>query len=178
MIRKIILLYVLFFFLSCSKESHKDFVPVYDVPAEFQPIVASFIQEAAKRGDTLAINNLIIKYDSSQNANYCALCNSLSMQPDIQKIITINPNIRCYNNAQEKEVLFFHEMGHCILGRSHDNSLLPNGDPKSIMVEDNLRLYSPCAYPIGGSCEDNTYKRTYYLDELFNEQTPVPQWAH
>lgn len=178
MIKKALLLYTLLFLLSCSKGKESDFVPVYDVPAEFQPLVTSFVQEAAQHGDTLTINNLIIKYDSSQNAAFCALCNSLSPQPDVQKIITVNPNLRCYTNAQEKEALFFHELGHCILGRAHDNSLLPNGDPKSIMVEDNIRLYAPCEYPIGGTCQDNTYKRTYYMDELFNERTPVPQWAH
>lgn len=178
MIKKVFLLYTLLFLLSCSKGDENDFVPIYDVPTEFGPLVASFLQEAAERGDTLVINNLIIKYDSSQSAQYCALCNSTSMQPGIQKIITVNPNIRCYSNPQEKETLFFHELGHCILGRSHNNALLPNGDPKSIMVEGNLKLYAPCAYPIGGNCPDNTYKRTYYMDELFNEQTPVPQWAH
>ena len=178
MIRKILLLYPMLFLLSCSKGKENDFVPVYEVPAEFQPLVSRFVQEAAQRGDTVTINNLIIKYDSSQSASFCALCNSLSQQPDIQKIITVNPNIRCYTNAQEKEALFFHELGHCILGRRHDNALLPKGDPKSIMVEGNIKLYAPCSYPIGGSCPDNTYKRTYYIDELFNEQTPVPPWAH
>ena len=178
MVRKLTWLTLFVLLFGCSKESDKSFVPVYDVPAEFQPLISSFIQEAAQRGDTLVINNLIMKYDSSQSNKYCALCNSLSLEPNVQKIITVNPKVHCYNNAQEREALFFHELGHCILGRSHDNRLLPNGDPRSIMVENNLKLYSPCLYPIGGNCQDNTYKRTYYLDELFNEQTPVPQWAH
>lgn len=177
MIKAVLLLNLLLLFLACSKEKDKGFSPVYDVPAEFQPLVSSFIQQAAQHGDTLAINNLIIKYDSSQSNAYCALCNSLSLQPDVQKIITVNPKVHCYNNAQEREALFFHELGHCILGRSHDNRLLPKGMPRSIMIEDNLRLYSPCLYPLGGNCEDNTYRRAYYLDELFNNQTPVPQWG-
>jgi hypothetical protein len=162
--------------LSCSKDSEKNEAPVYDVPEEFQPLVAGFIQEAAQRGKTLTINNLIIKYDYSMDASYCALCNTLSSDPAVQKIITVNPNVRCTNNDQEREALFFHEFGHCILGRSHNNQLLPNGDPKSIMVEHNVGLYAPCFYPIPG-CEDLSYRRTYYLDELFNEQAPVPQWA-
>jgi hypothetical protein len=162
--------------LSCSKKAGENTAPVYEVPEEFQPLVASFIQEAAQRGDTFTINNLIITYDYNMNASYCALCNSLSSDPAVQKIITVNPNVRCTNNDQEREALFFHELGHCILGRSHTNQLLPNGDPKSIMVEHNVGLYAPCFYPIP-SCEDHFYRRTYYLDELFNEQTPVPQWA-
>ncbi|MBS1575616.1 MAG: hypothetical protein JST09_09970 [Bacteroidetes bacterium] len=177
MIKNTCWLSLVLFMLGCTKGKNKDFVPGYDVPAEFQPVVSGFIHEAALRGDTLVINNLIIKYDSSQSNMYCALCNTLSSDPGIQKLITVNPKIKCYENAQEFEVLFFHELGHCILGRNHDNRLLPNGDPRSIMVEDKRDLYSPCLYPIGGSCQDNTYKRTYYLDELFDENTAIPQWA-
>jgi hypothetical protein len=177
MIKSIILLNLLLFFSACAKEKDHSFVPQYNVPAEFQPLVSTFILEAAQRGDTLSVTNLIIKYDSSLSNSYCAVCNSFSLAPDVQKIITVNPKILCYNNEQEREALFFHELGHCILGRKHDNRLLPNGDPRSIMVEGNIALYSPCLYAVAGTCQDNTYKRTYYLDELFNEQTPVPQWG-
>lgn len=176
--KRVLFLSILMLFLGCSKQKDTGFVAVYDVPPEFQSLVSGFMHEAAQRGRTLVINNLIIKYDSSINNGYCAACNSLSLDPNVQKIITVNPKIRCDHNAMEREALFFHELGHCVLGRDHDNQLLPNGDPKSIMVKDNIKLYSPCLYPVGGSCTDNSYKRTYYLDELFNEQTPVPQWAH
>ncbi len=178
MIRKIFLLNMILLFLACSKQQDKGSVVKYEVTAEFQPLVSGFIQEAAIHGDTLVIDNLIIKYDSSQSNQYCAVCNTTSLDPAVQKIITVNPKVHCYNNFQEKEALFFHEMGHCILGRSHDNRLLPNGDPRSIMVPDNLKLYDPCLYPLGGSCKDNRYKRDYYIKELFNEQTPVPDWGH
>src|SRR5215217_2795689 len=114
MIKSVLLVNLLFLFLGCSKEKDKGIVPVYEVPDEFQPLVASFIQEGAKRGDTLTINNLIIKYDYSMNTSYCALCNSLSLDPTVQKIITVNPNVRCSNNAEESEALIFHELGHCI----------------------------------------------------------------
>jgi hypothetical protein len=178
MIKRVVWLSLLFLIVGCSKVKEKGFTPVYDVPAEFQPLVSRFIQEAAQRGKTIAVTNLIIKYDSSLNNSSCAACNSLSLDPNVQKIIVVNPNFHCYDNANEQEALFFHELGHCVLGRSHDNRLLPNGDPRSIMVYDNIKLYSPCLYPIGGSCVDNSFKRTYYLDELFNEQTPVPSWGH
>ena len=178
MMKRVIFLKVLLLFFGCSKHHDNGFVPAYDVPAEFQPLVSGFIQEATQRGNSLVIKNLIIKYDSSMAPSYCALCNSLSLDPNIQKIITVNPNVRCDHNAMEREALFFHELGHCILGRSHDDEVLPNGDPKSIMVEGDIQLYSTCVYPIGGSCIDNSFKRTYYLDELFNPQTAVPQWAH
>src|ERR1700674_327098 len=103
--------------VSCSKP--RNFVPVYSVPAAFQPYVDTFIKEAARRGHFYKIDNLIIQYDKVIDSDYCGQCNSRSLAADIQKIISINPEIQCSNYAQEFEDLLFHELGHCILGRGH-----------------------------------------------------------
>jgi hypothetical protein len=174
--RQLLLMVFMGLFLGCKKDPRQA-TPVYYVPAEFEPLVSRFVQEAAQRGRPLSITNLIIKYDSTVSAAYCAVCNTLSADPAVQKIISVNPKVQCYRNAKEQEVLFFHELGHCVLNRPHNNQSMPNGDPKSIMVEGKLDLYSPCRYPIGGACPDNSFKRDYYLDELFDESTPVPSWA-
>ncbi len=159
----------------CSKQ--KGFVPVYDVPVEFQRFVRAFIDEAAKRGHTYIINNLIIKYDPALPYYFCGKSNTYDPEAPVQKVISINPNIKCWNNDQELETLIFHEMGHCILGRLHDSTRLPNGNPKTLMIANNLSLYSPCVYPIDGEPCDQSFKRSYYIDELFDAGTPVPEWA-
>ena len=153
-----------------------DFTPVLSIPAQFQPSVDSFVAAASERGYNITVDNLIITYDSSLSSALCAGSNVTSSENNIQKIIYINPNIKCWQNSWQLETLIFHEMGHCILGREHDTSLLPNGDAKSIMVPGDVSLYAPCAYPIGDSC-NQLFKRDYYLDELFDPGTPVPDWA-
>jgi hypothetical protein len=58
----------------------------------------------------------------------------------------------------EKEVLIFHELGHCVLNRDHDESIIAEYEiPKSIM------------YPV---IFDSPYKnnRRYYVDELKNQK--------
>ena len=175
MIRRTLLISVFVFALACVK--NKNFVPVYRVPPEFQPYVDTFIKEAANRGHSITITNLIMQYDTTSEDSLCGSCNSVSSNPSIQKIININPNFLCWDNNVELETLIFHELGHCILGRNHTTARLPNGDFKSIMTPHNLMLYSPCIYPIGGQSCDNYFKRTYYLDELFNPDTPVPAWG-
>jgi hypothetical protein len=165
----------LIFLYACSHKN--DFTPVLSILPEFQPYVDSFVSAASERGYNITINNLIITYDSSISNIYCAYSNVTSAANDVQKIIYVNPNIHCWQNHTQLETLIFHEMGHCILGRSHDTMRLPNGDPKSIMFPDDISVYSPCVYPIGDSC-NKLYKRDYYLDELFDENTPVPDWAH
>lgn len=160
--------------LGCQAKN--DFTPVLNIPAEFQPYVDSFVAAALERGYNMTINNLIIRYDSSLSNVYCANSNITSAENDVQKMISLNPNIKCWQNSRQLETLIFHEMGHCILGRQHDKTLLPNGNPKTIMYPDNIGLYAPCAYPINDSC-NQLYKRDYYLDELFDANTPVPDWA-
>lgn len=170
MLKKILIAYIIIV-LGCQKKN--DFV--YNVPWEFEPYVQKFIAEANAKGHPLSINNLIIQYDYSQSFQYCAKSNVISSQNDVQKIISVNAQ-KCWQNDTQLETLIFHELGHCILGRNHDMSLLPKGDPKSIMYPDNIELYSPCVYAIGGPC-DFLYRRSYYVDELFNPTTPVPDWG-
>ena len=157
--------------LGCGKSS--DFV--YDVPDEFELHVKKFETEARARGKDIRITNLIIKYDASVSSVYCAKSNVISSTNDVQKIILINPQA-CWQNLIQLETLIFHELGHCILGRQHDTSLMPKGDAKTIMYPDDITLYSPCVYNVGNPC-DLTYRRPYYVDELFNPSTPAPDWA-
>ena len=167
---KIILTACLFIILGCGKG--KDFE--YNVPAEFEPYVQKFITEAKARGKDIKIDNLIIKRDSTLSSLLCAMSNTISSINDVQKIITIAVPY-CWQNDAQLEALIFHELGHCILGRAHDNSLMPKGDPKTIMYPDNISVYSPCVYFVT-NC-DLLYRRPYYIDELFNPSTPVPDWA-
>lgn len=158
-------------FLGCGKGN--DFA--YDVPDEFEPYVRKFEAEARTRGKNITIDNLIIKYDAAASTLYCANSNLISTTNDVQKIILVNPQV-CWQNFIQLETLIFHELGHCILGRQHDNSRMPKGDAKTIMYPDDITLYSPCVYNVGNPC-DLTYRRPYYVDELFNPSTPVPDWA-
>lgn len=168
----------LFIIIVTGCANKEEFEPEYEVSEEFQSIVDTFIEEAALRGHDYQFTNLIMRYDENLVEEiYCGQCNSSSMDQNIQKIILINAN-KCWINDFQKEAVIFHELGHCFLGRLHDDTLLPNGDPKSMMVKNNISIYSPCLYAIGGTNDCNyTFKRSYYLDELFNEATPTPDWS-
>jgi len=160
--------------LGCQKKNN--FSLVYSVPPEFEYYVESFITEANARGHHISINDLIIQYDSALSLQYCAQSNMISSQNDVQKIISINARLKCWQNDVQLEALIFHELGHCILGRDHDTSLLPKGYPKTMMYPNDIALYSPCVYVFGDSC-NKLYRRPYYIDELFDPATPVPDWG-
>jgi len=57
-----------------------------------------------------------------------------------------------------KELIVFHELGHCFLQRGHREDALPNGACVSIMrsgIEDCLDNYT-------------SETRSFYIDELFD----------
>ncbi|MBX2841712.1 MAG: hypothetical protein KTR26_08065 [Flammeovirgaceae bacterium] len=174
--------FILLFLISCQEERA---TAIYDVPEEFEPYVEKFKEEALKRGVVLEINNLIVSFEDISDVEFrCGLCAQIPEDPTYQKRIKINPDVSCWGefSGQSKEALMFHELGHCILGRlEHKNDTLPNGDFASIMNSSDLYLFikSVC-YPINNDltkCKDDLYKRNYYLDELFNVNTPAPDWS-
>ncbi len=77
------------------------------------------------------------------------------------------------NWAKNPEEVVFHEFGHLLLHRGHDNGTMietQNGNivAKSIMSESASIKYS----------NDPIVKRPFYIEELFNPDTPKPIWAH
>ena len=71
--------------------------------------------------------------------------------------IEIDPDYWQRTSEIKKEVLLFHEMGHCVLGRDHEKQKLYHTVPKSIM------------YPF---LFEEAYKnhRNYYVEELQNQK--------
>lgn len=71
--------------------------------------------------------------------------------------IEIDPDYWQSTSETKKEVLLFHELGHCVLGRDHDEQKLYYTVPKSIM------------YPYLFEQAYQTY-RSYYVEELQNQK--------
>lgn len=55
----------------------------------------------------------------------------------------------------QREILIFHELGHCELGREHDRTVFETGIPTTLMNPDIL---NPFYYLLN---------KKYYIDELF-----------
>lgn len=82
------------------------------------------------------------------------ICHYSSAHPNR---ITIDKTF--WDNASEfmKEMVVFHELGHCVLGRGHREDATSRGFCKSIMQSGT------------GTCNlaYNSENRTYYINELF-----------
>jgi hypothetical protein len=145
---------------SCSRDKDPSIID-----SAFQPYVDSFNREASSRNVNPNEAGLIVEFvDQSEISEYCGYGTVNPPHVKISRTGTCWTEVTNIN----KEILLFHEMGHAVLGRAHNNDTLPNGDFKSMMFAGNqFRLYD----------SHDEQRRKYYLDELFNPLTPAPAWA-
>ena len=170
--QKKLLILLLFIGLSCSK---KEVIPtVYQIDPKLELYVKAFVDEAKKRNIEIKLENLVMKFDKES----LEICGHYLKDKTGQREIVINPSCWDTTPEQNREALAFHELGHCFLNRLHRDDLLPNKAPASIMNTQNNGPYEPCIYPIEGDNTCNkTARRSYYIDELFNDKTSIPDWA-
>jgi len=157
---------IVFLLLSC-KDSH-----AYRVDSAFSTYLYTFQSEAAKRGQVFNFQQegLIMEF-ADLTDNKAGLCHyEKPIRIEIDR--TYWNDISKYAGAEYmKEDVIFHELGHGFLGREHLNDVLENGDWKSMMC--------------GGQKVNNRawninyrgIRRAYYLDELFNQNTPSPVFS-
>lgn len=146
--------FILFFFLviACEKELIEP-ITYPDVTAELCPYFQSFEEEAAKRNITINLNLAGIKGKLVNIQNgYVGLCSTHA-----KKEILIDNQFWAKSSHLKKELIVFHELGHCFLERRHNNQQAGNGTCASIM-RSGL-----------GRCVDFYTEKTraQLLDELF-----------
>ena len=135
------------------------------VPAEFEPYVSRFFEEARARGRQLYLSDvdLVIEKTDLADPGINGTCFTRSHR------VAIDGQYWDQAEEEEKEWLMFHELGHCVLGREHRNDKTPSGECLSILRGDEN----------GFTCSANLYSalwRGYYLNELFSEKTPLSGW--
>lgn len=149
----------------------------YSVPTEVEPYLETFRQEASKRNYAVSTANLIITFGTTQSE---ALCGQCILEAGKTPRIVLSTASFCWKqaNTAERECLIFHELGHCLLNRTHQTSKFSGGAFTSLMNPDNIAVYAPCHYPIGAEECDKRPRRAYYINELFDPTTPAPPWAN
>lgn len=127
----------------------------YEIPEDVNLIVQSFIQEAEVRGIHLPTTKLNVRFENNLGFNgsitFFGLCKKEAGVPTM-----ILDSFFWHHTASPifKEMLVFHELGHCWLNRGHEESNLS-------LMDDTV---------IG---ESNSYNYLHFrqqmLDELFSQ---------
>jgi len=86
---------------------------------DFLPYIASFQIEAASRGIATHVNSLIVRYGENMKSTTAATCTYGD-----GGLIEVNPRVWSDLSDITREILLFHELGHCILYKDHDDSQL------------------------------------------------------
>ena len=156
-LKSIIIIMVLLAFYSCKKTE-------LIIPSEFQPYFDEFISQGNQRGHDFGEIDLTIELATIEDDDIAAYCNQKNNKIVVDKIYWDS------HDDEHREWLIFHELGHCLLDRKHRNKTSENWECLSFMkggkqdeFDCSLNLYS-------------TEWRTYYLDELFNVCSTLPDW--
>jgi len=158
-IKKITLFTTIFLVFTCQME--RDEV----IPNEVKSFVDSFFLDAQLHG--LDINRseigLLIEFADIDQLLVDGQCNRSENK------ITIDSFFWNFSTESEKKWLVYHELGHCVLERAHDNSSFVNGECKTIMHGDFA----------GRDCSSNFVSDSwseYYIEELFTFSDKEPEW--
>lgn len=173
--RRLLSFLLLLIVFSCEENTPRP--TVFQIDDGLLPYLETFLAEASSRGLTFINENLIMEFGTAAD-EVCGQCKIV--ENGGQRTILIVQNSFCWIDvpAQNREAIVFHELGHCLLARNHREDKLPNGAPASIMYSQNNGPYNPCIYDLDGdnSC-NKTSRRAYYINELFDPTTPVPEWG-
>jgi len=117
-----------------------------------------FEEEAFKKGFNIDLEALGIYY-TVENIEGEFVAGSCTYNSHAPNKVTIDTDFWQNSTQSAKEMVVFHELGHCVLGRDHREGRDTDGFCISIMRSGD------------GSCKDTYSAQTkeYYMLELFNE---------
>ncbi|MFK7982644.1 MAG: hypothetical protein AB8G86_21880 [Saprospiraceae bacterium] len=142
-----------FLLYNCEKQIEE--INYYsNVDERLHPYFKKFEQEGKKRGLIIDLekSNIYGSIERIQNNGIVGLCGN-------NEKVVIDDNFWARSSHYSKELVVFHELGHCYLQLPHSTHISNNGTCKSIMRPGN------------GGCLDyyNSGTRTRLLDELFSD---------
>ena len=134
---------------------HLEVAKIVSIEPRLQSYVSNFVQEGANVGSSIIIDNLIVRFTNKLDASTLGECWDYHDGTEGNPTIYINYNDWLTQTETRRKVVMFHELGHCVLWRGH-NETYTNGIPTSIM------------YPYIGSDSDYLNNWAYYMQELFH----------
>ncbi|MDW3192343.1 MAG: hypothetical protein R8G66_08260 [Cytophagales bacterium] len=134
---------------------------------ELLEFLKDFEQEAKARGITLTDDSVSVEFVSDLEGDCTRAYSNFGNTQN--RRVEVEQSVDCWSGktSLQQETVMFREFGRAILSRPYANLTFPFGYPRTIMCFDCNEI--------------NTYyhpnMRDYYLDELFDPNTPLPDWA-
>lgn len=153
---------VIFFASSCQTDFMEEELPQNieaDIQTELIPYFQTFRDQASEHGLTIDYQsaNVTARIEQINEGSVAGTCSTNGH--NIRDII-IDKAFWERSSNLIREMIIFHELGHCVLGRGHEEGAFENGICRSIM-RSGL-----------GNCRDayNAENRDYFIEELFGNE--------
>lgn len=162
--RTLILLTLMLLVTSCGVQvnsKHTQYLEgtkQYAVSAsEFEPYIASFEKEAAQTLEEpdFKVGDIPINFGDTTDEDYDGVCNTYS---DGTKEILIKKSWWQSTDVTQREIMIYHELGHCRLGRDHD-------EERRVAGTHTYKL--SIMNPVIPSSADYVSQKNAYLTELY-----------
>ena len=104
---------------NAQSQSH---TPTVSIEAQFQPVVDSFIAEAQNQGASVTVTDLVIQSVPNLTGETMGLCQTDPTGATSPTIFISQASWDMLDSESQQELLF-HELGHCVLNRVHNDTL-------------------------------------------------------
>lgn len=124
----------------------------FEVAKFIDPTFVKYVRSYQRNYTTYYDGSIV--FNSMLSPGYYAVAHRRYVNGELQMDIEVQPENWKEITEIQREFLIYHELSHALYGANHDNEMLSNGCPKSIM---NAYLQ-----------EDDCYERmtSYYIEEL------------
>jgi hypothetical protein len=100
------------------------------IEPQYQQYVTTFERDAATVGKSIKVDDLIVETASDLGTTRMGECRRAE---DMTPKIVISNRFWGFLNETERQMLFHHELGHCVLNRPHNDNFDSFGEPISLM---------------------------------------------
>jgi hypothetical protein len=135
------------------------------IPSDIAPIVAKFQQDALAQNHVVDTDSVQYSFQSLGQENGEQEIGDCQMNSDgSNPTVIIDTNSWASFSDTQKEMLVYHELGHCVLGRVHDSSYWA-------VPSTAFSIVNSLMYPSQTDASNYEIYRDHYMQELFANAT-------
>lgn len=148
---------------SCGKPKEAEIIGGAVAVEDFEVYEDEFYDRMTTAGIALPTQELFFEVRKDMSSSILGSCSSRFNHTTLvfDRVVQINYHYWLRLSIAGREELIFHELGHCVLNRAHNDTLDGNGVPVSIMNSTHLGQAKYLA------------QYSSYIQELFNVSAPV-----
>ncbi len=110
--------------MGCAPKE-KEHVELFQVDQTFMPYVQNFELVSSEEGRDVKITDLIVAFGPTNSITETGVCEIATNETPR---VTINQGIWNTLNNHDRQEVIFHELGHCVLRRRHQDGEVRNHD--------------------------------------------------